>query len=214
MVAERTGREPTAIPFGPGLVTGATPGPRPRFTFLHRTTWHAHKRFVDLLLAVRELARGAEGRFVVRSACDPRTAFAREFSESARDRELLEEPAIASHVELASFGPAAQRRLDGDAVVVPSTTESFCFPIAEAVGARVPVLAADTGFARELCGEGAFYARPADPSGLAEGMRRLIDGERPPPVPPEIRARISWSAHTDGLAALCHSLAAGERTRP
>src|SRR5262249_37666861 len=100
IVAERTGREPTAIPFGPGLVTGAAPGPREPFTFLHRTTWHAHKRFGDLLLAVRELAESHGGRFVVRSACDPRTEFAHEFAESERDRELLADPAIASHVEL------------------------------------------------------------------------------------------------------------------
>jgi glycosyltransferase involved in cell wall biosynthesis len=213
MVTAFRGEQAVCIPFGPGIVAGGNGAGRERFTFLHRTTWGAHKRFGDLLEAVRELAGERGRRFVVRSACDPRTAFARRFAESAAERELLEDPAVASHVEFASFTPSYGERLAGDAVVMPSVTESFCFPIAEAVGGGLPVVAADTPFARELVGGAGVLVEPRDPAALAAGMRRLIDGEQPPAYPEELRERVSWPAHADRLASVCESLAAAASSR-
>jgi glycosyltransferase involved in cell wall biosynthesis len=206
-VAARTGREVVSIPFGPGLVRGRKEAPDDRFTFIDRNWWGPHKRFADLLLAVRELARTHHGRFVVRSACDPTTSFARAFRESEADRRLLSDPAIASHIEIKRFDPHLGDELEGDAVVVASTTESFCFPLAEAIKAELPVVAGDSPLARELCGEGAIYVQPANPVVFADGMRRLIEGERLPPFSLEIRQTISWATHADRLAELCHEVA-------
>jgi glycosyltransferase involved in cell wall biosynthesis len=206
-VATRTGCEVVTIPFGPGLVRGRRPTSDGRFTFIDRSWWGPHKRLGDLLLAVRELARTHEGRFVVRSACDPTTSFARRFRESEPDRRLLSDPAIASHLEFERFNPRLRDQLAGDAVVVASTTESFCFPLAEAIAADLPVVAADSPFARELCGAGAIYVEPGNPDSFAGGMRRLIQGEVPPPFTPEVRRTISWAAHADRLAELCHVVA-------
>jgi glycosyltransferase involved in cell wall biosynthesis len=206
-VAARTGRHVVSIPFGPGLVRGRRQAPGDRFTFIDRNWWGPHKRFADLLLGVRELARTHEGRFVVHSACDPTTSFARGFRESEADRRLLSDPTIASHVEIERFDPRLGDELEGDAVVVASTTESFCFPLAEAIEAELPVVAADSPLARELCGEGAFYVQPGNPVAFARGMTRLIDGERPPPFTREIRQTISWATHADRLAELCHAVA-------
>lgn len=212
-VAARTGRHPIAIPFGPGLVRGRTEDSRPRFTFLDRSWWGPHKRLGDLLVAVRHLARTHAGRFVVRSACDPTTRFARGFEESEADRRLLADPAIASHVELQTFDPRPGEELDGDAIVVAGTTESFCFPLAEAIGAQLPVVAADCPFARELCGDAAFYTPGGDSAALADAMRRLIEGRRPPPFPQELRRKISWTTHVDRMAELCRVLATAETSR-
>ncbi|MEK6274451.1 MAG: glycosyltransferase [Actinomycetota bacterium] len=206
-VAARTGRQVVSIPFGPGLVRGRRQSSDDRFTFIDRSWWGPHKRLADLLLAVRELARTHQARFVVRSACDPTTSFARRFRESEADRRLLSDPAIASHVEFKRFHPRLRDELEGDAVVVASTTESFCFPLAEAIGADLPVVAADSLFARELCGEGAIYVDPGNPDAFADGMRRLIQGELPPPFTREVRRTISWATHADRLAELCHVLA-------
>jgi glycosyltransferase involved in cell wall biosynthesis len=209
LVKEHTGREPRVLPFGPGLVAGRVDDPRPRFTFVYRTTWGAHKRLRDLLLAVREVANaGYADQFVVRTACDPSTEFARSFAESAPERELTRDPVIDRHLKIASFAPRLNERLDADAVVVPSTTESFCFPIAEAIGANLPVAATDSRFARELCGDSALFVRPESPQELAEAMVRLIEGELPPPYSPEVQQRISWPAYVDGLAQVCGSLVA------
>ena len=206
-VEARTGREVVSIPFGPGLVRGRRPTSDGRFTFIDRAWWGPHKRLTDLLLAVHELARTHQGKFIVRSACDPTTRFARRFRESEPDRRLLSNPAIAAHVEFERFDPRLREELEGDAVVVVSTTESFCFPLAEAIGAGLPVVAADSPLAREVCGDGASYVEPGNPDALADGMRKLIEGELPPPFPPEVRQTISWTTHADRLAELCHALA-------
>jgi glycosyltransferase involved in cell wall biosynthesis len=203
-----TGRKPRLLPLGPGRVSRHIPGPPGRFTFVHRTQWAPHKQFAELLRAIREVALTDRGRFVVVSACDPRTAFARRFPESQRDRELLLDPLIAEHLRLETFGAAGQTTLEGDAVVMPSTIEAFCLPLAEAVAVAIPVVAADTSFAREVCGPAAFYAPPSDHSAFADGMRRLIHGERPPPPPEEVRSRLSWRTYIDELIEICQTVAA------
>jgi glycosyltransferase involved in cell wall biosynthesis len=207
LVEAATGRKSRLLLLGPGRVRRHVPGPPGRFTFVHRTEWGAHKRFAELLRAIREVALTDRGRFVVISACDPRTAFARRFPESRRDRELLLDPVIAEHVRLEAFGTAGQTTLHGDAVVMPSTTEAFCLPLAEAVGVAIPVVAADTSFARELCGPAAFYAPPSDHRAFARGMRRLIHGERPPPTPAKLRTRLSWGTYIDELIEICRTVA-------
>jgi glycosyltransferase involved in cell wall biosynthesis len=205
-VAARTGRKVLSIPFGPGLVRGRRATPGGRFTFIDRNWWGPHKRLADLLLAVRELASTHHGLFVVRSACDPTTRFARRFRESEADRQLLSDPAVGSHVEFEPFEPRLGDELQGDAVVVASTTESFCFPLAEAIGADLPVVTADSRVARELCGDGAIYVEPGNPRAFADGMRRVMQGKAPPPFTADIRETISWATHADRLAELCHAV--------
>jgi glycosyltransferase involved in cell wall biosynthesis len=211
-VEAHTGRRPLTVHFGSGLAEArAARHEDGRYCFAHRTLWGAHKRLVDLLLAVRELAATHHGEFVVRSACDPRTEFAGGYAESATERRLLEDPLIAAHVDFATFDPRDGSQLEGDAVIMPSTLESFCFPLAEAVALAMPIVAADSAFARELCGPGAIYAAPGNPRDLADGMRALIDGRGPGPAPPELRERLSWGRHVDGLAAACGHVAQHDR---
>jgi glycosyltransferase involved in cell wall biosynthesis len=212
-VAARTGRDDVvSIPFGPGLVCGRRPTTDSRFTFIDRSWWGPHKRLADLLLAVRVLARTHHGTFLVRSACDPTTSFARRFRESEADRRLLSDPVIAAHMEFQRFDPRLRDELEGDAVVVASTTESFCFPLAEAITAQLPVVAADSPVARELCGAGAIYVEPGKPHAFADGMKRLIEGQLPPPFAAEVRRKISWATHVNRLAELCHEVAGSRRT--
>jgi glycosyltransferase involved in cell wall biosynthesis len=209
LVTARTGRHVTAVPFGPGLAQSIAPTEDGRFVFLHRTHWGPHKRLGDILLAARELSETHAGRFVVRSACDPRSDFAREFSSSAAERRLLDDAVIAEHVQFGQFdlGGNGQQQLRGDAVLLPSTIESFCFPIAEGIAAGLPVVASEASFARELCGDSAFYVRPGDTRALAGAMRRMLEGERPPPPTRQLRERLSWSRHVDQLADVCHGAA-------
>jgi glycosyltransferase involved in cell wall biosynthesis len=204
------------IPFGPGLVEGQAPSEDGRLVFLHRTAWGPHKRLVDLLEAVRILAEAYEDEFLVRSACaplsDPGTLdgpsrpSASAFGDSTAEIKLLRDPLVARHIELKPFRVGEDRRPVGDAVVVPSAVESFCFPLAEAVSLGIPAVAADVPFARELCGAGAFYFEPESAESLAASMSRLLEGERPPAYPADKQDRISWRAHVDGLASVCHEM--------
>jgi glycosyltransferase involved in cell wall biosynthesis len=215
LVARRTGRAATPLLFGPALAERSEPGGE-RFAFVHRTTWGPHKNLAVLLEATRLLATTHGGRFVVRSSCDPAGAFARTFASSARERALLAVPQVRAHVEIAGFalGSEAHRTVHGDAVVMPSSVESFCFPLAEATALGLPVAAADADFARELCGDAAFYCPPGDATALSRAMARLVDGERPPPADAQTVARISWARHVDDLAALCEDVAQGAPERP
>jgi glycosyltransferase involved in cell wall biosynthesis len=154
------------------------------------------------------LAEKRAGSFQLVTGCDPRTEFAQRFRESQAERELLDDRQIASHVRFETFGAGGQATLEGDAVVIPSTAEAFCLPLAEAVALGVPVVAADTPFARDLCGPGAFFVPSGEPRELADAMERLMDGERPPPTPPEVRAKLSWAVYVDRLAELCREAAA------
>jgi glycosyltransferase involved in cell wall biosynthesis len=202
LVRPVTTRPVVPVVFGPGRAERAVPSADGVFTFVHRTHWGPHKRLADVLEAVRLLAATGDGAFRVRSACDPRTDFARSWVESRPERALLEDPVIARHVSFETFPVEEQTEIAGDAVLLPSVTESFAFPLAEAVRVGLPVIAAEAPFARELCGDGAFFVPPHDPTAVAEAMRRLLRGERPPADPANVE-RLSWAAHVDGLAAVC-----------
>jgi len=157
-----------------------------------------------LLRAVAELASTHHGQFRLWTACDPRTPFAASFPESRQERALLEDPLIAAHVNFGSFVPRPQSVLVGDAAVVPSTIESFCFPLAEAAGVGLPTIAADTPFAREVCGDSGVYYPPGDHVALATAMRQVLDGARSGPKPGQA-THLSWQTHVDKLAAACQT---------
>ena len=116
-------------------------------------------------------------------------------------------------MDVATFalGSPAQRTVAGHAVVLPSATESFSFPLAEAIATGLPVIAADSPFAREVCGDGAWYYDAGDVAALTAALRRLLDGERPAQADPGRRRRLSWPAHVDGLAALVRAVGAVNR---
>jgi glycosyltransferase involved in cell wall biosynthesis len=211
LVRAKTRRNPLVMPFGPGMVQARVPSRDGRLRFLHRTGWGPHKRLEDLLRAVKDLASTHAERFLVVSSCDPHTDFAYGFEESREHRALLDDPVIGSHVQLRSFPNHEGGEFVGDAVVMPSTMESFCFPLAEGIAVGVPIVAAESPFARELCGPSARYAPPADPAGLAAAMRQVLDGDPPPAPTAEQVARLSWRSHADRFSALCAHLARHDR---
>ena len=204
LVAATTGRQAEAIWLGPGLVQRRAERRGERFAFIHRTPWGPHKRLRDILVAVRELAQSNPGAFVVRSGCDPYSEFARQFHESESERALLEDPVIAAHMEFMPFaGPDDE--IEGDAALMPSMTESFCFPLAEALALGLPIIAADSPFARELCGDSAFLVEPRNPIALGAAMRKVLRGQVPSTASPELSNRLSWRSHVDRLAEVLRS---------
>jgi hypothetical protein len=67
-----------------------------------------------------------------------------------------------------------------DALLFLSLTESYGFPLVEAMWVGIPILCPDLPYARALCGEGAIYFDPSDPSSLKSAVvrleQRLADG--------------------------------------
>lgn len=62
-----------------------------------------------------------------------------------------------------------------DIFVFPSLCESFGFPMVEAMGLGLPVVAAGTNVNKEICGEAAVYYNPSDYNEAAEKIRLLIN---------------------------------------
>jgi glycosyltransferase involved in cell wall biosynthesis len=201
LVHEATGRDPRVLPFG---VRAGVPGSEPgddRFTFVNRTTWGPHKNLGVLLEATRALGRRRPGAFLVWTAADPFTRFARGFAESRPERALMSDPVVRAHIRIAPFPDPGVSV--GQAAVIPSDLESFCFPLAEAIASGLPAIVADKAWARELCGEAAMFVEAGAAVDLAAAMEAVLDGARPPAVAADRLARLSWGRHVQGLRDAC-----------
>lgn len=120
-------------------------------------------------------------------------------SSSAR---LIQELGIAdvvtmlgnvSHEEL----PALYR--EADVVVCPSYAESFGHPMVEAMACGAPLVAADRGVHREICGAAALYFSTFDPEDLASQIARTLrdaDGAKERTQAGRERSlSFTWDAH-------------------
>lgn len=91
-----------------------------------------------------------------------------------------------------------------DAFVFPSVSETFGFPLLEAMAAGRPVVAADTLINREICGAAALYYPPFDAEKLADRLQQL-DARPDLRIAlveeglARLRRRFSWSDHIGTL---------------
>ena len=111
--------------------------------------------------------------------------------------------ASSSCMVLASLATASGGYVLGD---IPRFfwEEQFGMVLAEAMAARLPIVASQSGAIPEVCGDAATYFLPGDWLGLAhalaEGPLSLPPGERADP-PEELVRRYSTTAAADRLAA-------------
>jgi glycosyltransferase involved in cell wall biosynthesis len=180
---------------------------------LYVSLYSEHKNLNTLLKAMAILNSRTGARFRLITTADPAWAGAAWTVTSQEDVALARQGGIAEHVEF--IGPLSREEADAlyrqaDIFVFPSVTESFGFPMAEAMSHGLPVLAADTPVNREVCGQAAIYFDPLDAGDLAA---RLLDlaadgalccrlGEM---GRQEAARRFCWSAH----AARIVDMAAG-----
>jgi glycosyltransferase involved in cell wall biosynthesis len=71
-------------------------------------------------------------------------------------------------------GALAELYRRADVFFFPSLCESFGFPLVEAMGYGLPIVAADTAINREMCGEAALYYPPFDSVAAAQQISALL----------------------------------------
>lgn len=103
-----------------------------------------------------------------------------------------------------------------EAFVFPTrSSETFGFPLVEAMGCQVPVAASRAGAIPEICGDAARYFDPDDPEDMAECVRDILTD---PGLAAELRQRgtrraraFSW--HRAAARTLAVLVEAGARSR-
>ena len=91
----------------------------------------------------------------------------RGYERQVADLGLKERVAFMGRVPQRQMGSLYSRC---DLMIYPSLCESFGFSMIEAMGHGLPIVAADTGVNREICGGGAIYYPPLDPKSAAAAI--------------------------------------------
>lgn len=129
-----------------------------------------HKGQETLLFLLAELRRrGIAARLKVTIGSAEQTRYA------AKLHALSERLGLAEHVEfLGSVSDVETLYRAADIVVFPSLTESFGFPVVEAAGCGIPVVATAIPSTIELLEENAWYFAPGDASGAADAVDAVL----------------------------------------
>ena len=147
---------------------------------LYVSLYCEHKDLGTLLKAMALLNRDGGESFILNTTANPHWDEVRLALTRGQDIALAQRPEIARWVQIA--GPLSKEETDrlylaSDVFVFPSLTESFGFPMVEAMAYGLPIVAADTQVNREICGDAALYFRTQDPDDLAEKVRCLCGDE-------------------------------------
>ena len=177
---------------------------------LYVSLYSEHKNLNTLLKAMAILNSRPGKRFKLITTADPAWAGAAWTVTSQEDVALARQAGIAEHVEFTAL--LSREETDAlyrlaDIFVFPSVTESFGFPMAEAMLHSLPVLAADTAVNREVCGKTAVYFDPLDAGDLATRLLHLAaDGALCRRLGKmgrhEATRRFCWSAHAGRIVEM------------
>jgi glycosyltransferase involved in cell wall biosynthesis len=136
--------------------------------------YYSHKN-IEVLLDVAELIRAEAADFKIVLTIEP--------SQGAGARALLrevEERGLGGVVlNIGAVGsrdiPALYASVDG--LLLPTLLESFSGTYVEAMFFRVPIFTSDLPFARDACGDCAFYFDPAIPADIFQCISRAFSDE-------------------------------------
>ena len=168
-----------AIHHGPGQLAGARPealpaGVPPRYALFVGTL--EPRKNLELLLDVWPSLRRDRADWPALVVCGGwgwKTERVRARVERAQEEGWLH---ALGYVE---DGPLSALYREALVLVFPSLYEGFGLPLLEALAAGCPVVCSDLPVFREVAGEAAVYAPPADAAGWVEPLRRLVnDAER------------------------------------
>ena len=175
------------------------------------SVYYPHKRPGDICRLVEQLeAQGIAAHATITMTLDE----VRRSPGSALDWIAMERLLAAGKLTL---GPIPYSELPAlyasqDVFVFPAVAETFGHPLAEALSSGLPVIAADTPVAREVCGDHALYVQPFLPRALFE---RVMELDADPALRQRLTAEgrshilsdLRWEDHVDRLVALFTKLA-------
>jgi glycosyltransferase involved in cell wall biosynthesis len=188
----------------------APPGGQTPLRVLYVSVYYPHKdplTFARAISILRSRGRAAVGRITMdRDEFGP-------WPNRIDEYEALLKHQSDGDVTLGSVNSQALPALysASDIFVFPSISETFGFPLVEAMASGVPVIAADTLINREVCGPAALYFPPQDAGLLAERINDLaerrdlyqwlrIEGLK------RARERYSWNAHLGRLVGIFRNM--------
>lgn len=176
--------------------------------------YREHKNLTTLLKAIPLLNREVSGKFHLTTTVNPRGEDARWTLTVATDLALASQSDIRDSLRaIGPLNPAETRSLyeDADIFVFPSLTESFGFPLVEAMAHGLPVVAADTPVNREVCQEAALYFPPLDFEALAVQVERVatddsLRGKLGAAGRERVASCFSWRTHVERVLKAAHAL--------
>lgn len=184
----------------------------PPVRLLYVSVYGEHKNFSTLLKAMPLLNRDGAVKFHLRTTLDPASEVGAWTVTHRSDLELASRADVAPYVErLGVLGREETEELyhRSDIFVFPSLSESFGFPMVEAMAHGLPIVAADTPVNREICAGAAVYFSPFSVEELAQQVRALAGD-------PGLRAKLgtlgrqraasfTWPNHVLRLMKACES---------
>lgn len=163
--------------YGIDLTRFEITGPRPPLgdqplKLLYVSVYYPHKDPCTLSRAVEMLCKSgtpAEAHITMEEAeFNLWSAGPQEYAELKRSEDRGE-------VKLGSVDYDELKRLynSSSIFIFSSISETFGFPLVEAMACGLPVITADTMINREICGPAALYHTPQNPESLADRVREL-----------------------------------------
>ncbi len=177
-----------------------------RIDLLLPTLYTDYKNLGTALRALRLLRERHGDRFRLLTTADPRQESRRTSVTWKADAELLDELVQAGAVDV--LGPLPHKELlqlyaRCHVLVYPTLTESFGFPLVEALAEGLPVVASDIPVNRELARDAALYFDPLNPEQLAARVEEIVvNGNRREELIRRGRKQAQtfcWAAHVQRL---------------
>ena len=156
----------------PGYITQQLVQSQGRPMILYVSHLEPHKGHDVAIQTVRELKQRGQ------AVCLYLTMDRRDWPQGY-DRLLSQIQAWGLADDVISLGRVPEDALDelyrrADVFFFPSLCESFGFPMVEAMGYGLPIVAADTATNREICGDAALYYPPFDDTAAAQQLKTLL----------------------------------------
>jgi glycosyltransferase involved in cell wall biosynthesis len=136
-----------------------------------------HKGFDVAFRTLRELQRrGIDATLYTTFDRQDWPKLVRQYEHSAQKCLVRDRVVFLGNVPPAQVGDLLKK---SSVFIWPSLVESFGFPLLEAMGSRVPIVAAGTEVNREICGDAALYYSPLNAMEFADTVERaLCPGEQ------------------------------------
>lgn len=138
--------------------------------FFYLTRYYPHKNIELIVEAFEKFPNRLKKNRVFITISEDQHKLAKKLLMRIRKANLEE--------RIINLGPLKQDKIGGyfqhcDALLMPSTLESFSGTYLEAMAFKKPIITSDLDFAKEICGDAAIYFNPWSSEDLCEAIERF-----------------------------------------